>query len=95
MNDGRCDRAAGRFWAGSRSYEGTPDRAALFRLDPDRSERPLVEGLWRSNGLDWSLDDCVWLALCGGGQVHRYTGAGGIFRVAPGSTGQPSVSVAA
>ena len=189
MNDGRCDRA-GRFWAGSLSYEGEPDQAALYRLDPDGSVRTMVEGVWLSNGLDWSPDDrllyfvdsynfivdvfdfdlaegtlsgrrrfvdvdpshrypdglavdtdgCVWLALCGGAKVHRYTPqgeldtvvmvpgvtnvtavafggpaldilyittarenlsdaelaeqphAGGIFTVAPGSTGRPTAA---
>jgi sugar lactone lactonase YvrE len=125
MNDGRCDRA-GRFWAGTLSYEGRPDQAALYRLDPDGSVRTMVDGVWLSNGLDWSPDDrllyyvdsynfivdvfdfdlaegtlggrrrfvdvdpshrypdglavdadgCVWLALCGGGKVHRYTPQG-------------------
>lgn len=56
FNDGRADRA-GRFWADSLSYDLSPGKAALFRLDPDGSVRTMVEGLWLGNGLDWSPDD--------------------------------------
>jgi sugar lactone lactonase YvrE len=54
MNDGKCD-GAGRFWAGTMS----PERgdARLYRLDPDRSVRTMVEGVTCSNGLGWSLDE--------------------------------------
>jgi len=54
--DGREDRA-GRFWADSLHYDHSAGKAALFRLDADGSARPMVEGLWLGNGLDWSPDD--------------------------------------
>lgn len=125
FNDARADRA-GRFWAGSLTYDASSGQAALHRLDPDRTVHTMVTGLWLANGLDWTPDDRlmylvdtlhhivdvfdfdldsgsidnrrrfldvdrrdgspdgltvdaeggVWVALYGGGKVHRYTPEG-------------------
>jgi sugar lactone lactonase YvrE len=55
MNEGGCD-PDGRFWCGSMAYDQTPGAAALYRLDPDRGVRTVLEGVTISNGLDWSPD---------------------------------------
>jgi len=123
MNEGGCD-PDGRFWCGSMAYDQAPGAAALYRLDPDGSVRPVIAGVTISNGLDWTPDGAlayyddtathridvfdydrdtgltgrrpfvrlpddgnpdgltvdaeggVWVALFGGGAVHRYTPAG-------------------
>ena len=58
MNDGKCDRH-GRFWAGTMAYDeaGPAGLGKLYRLDPDLSVRPMVDGVSISNGIDWSPDD--------------------------------------
>ncbi len=58
MNDGKCDRQ-GRFWAGTMAYDeaGPAGLGTLYRLDPDLSVRPMVDGVSISNGIDWSPDD--------------------------------------
>ena len=55
MNEGGCD-PDGRFWCGSMAYDQRPGAAALYRLDPDRTVRPVLAGVTVSNGLDWSPD---------------------------------------
>jgi sugar lactone lactonase YvrE len=55
MNEGGCD-PDGRFWCGSMAYDQRPGAAALYRLDPDRTVRGVLEGITVSNGLDWSPD---------------------------------------
>jgi sugar lactone lactonase YvrE len=55
FNDGKPDRQ-GRFWAGSMHDPETRPTGGLYRLDPDRSCRRLVDGLVCSNGLCWSPD---------------------------------------
>lgn len=137
FNDARADRA-GRFWAGSLTYDASSGRAALYRLDPDHSVHTAVSGLWLANGLDWTPDDrlmylvdtlhhivdvfdfdldsgsidnrrrfldvdrrdgspdgltvdaegAVWVAIYGGGKVHRYTPEGHLDTVVvvPGAT---------
>jgi sugar lactone lactonase YvrE len=55
FNDGKPDRQ-GRFWAGSMHDLETRPTGGLYRLDPDRSCRRLVDGLVCSNGLCWSPD---------------------------------------
>ncbi|WP_432510392.1 SMP-30/gluconolactonase/LRE family protein [Kineococcus sp. SYSU DK001] len=59
MNEGGCD-PDGRFYAGNMAYDqadgkGT-GRATVFRLDPDGTTTPVVEGVTISNGLGWSPD---------------------------------------
>ncbi|HEX5955777.1 MAG TPA: SMP-30/gluconolactonase/LRE family protein [Solirubrobacterales bacterium] len=55
MNEGGCD-PDGRFYCGSMAYDKRPGAGAVYRLDPDRSVRVVVEGVTISNGLDWSPD---------------------------------------
>lgn len=54
MNDGKCD-PQGRFWAGTMTFDFTPG-AALYRLEADRSVRPILTDVKLSNGLGWSPD---------------------------------------
>ncbi len=53
MNEGGCD-PDGRFYCGSVAYDKRLGAGALYRLDPDRSVRVVLEGVTVSNGLDWS-----------------------------------------
>ena len=55
MNEGGCD-PHGRFYCGSMAYDQRPRAAALYRLDPDRSVRRVLDNVTVSNGLDWSPD---------------------------------------
>jgi sugar lactone lactonase YvrE len=55
MNDGGCD-PDGRFYCGSMAYDFTPRAGRLYRLDPDRSVRVVLEDVTISNGLAWSPD---------------------------------------
>jgi sugar lactone lactonase YvrE len=55
MNEGACD-PNGRFYCGSMAYDKRPGAAALYRLDPDRSVKVVLENVTVSNGLDWSPD---------------------------------------
>jgi len=55
FNDGGCD-PAGRFWAGTLCYEGTPRQAALYRLETDGSCTEVLAEVTNSNGLGWSPD---------------------------------------
>jgi sugar lactone lactonase YvrE len=129
MNDGACDRA-GRFWAGTMAFDPKPGAGTLYRLDPDLTVTPMVEGVTISNGIGWSLDDrtmyyidsptlgvdafdydlatgaierrrrlatipdglgdpdglvvdsegFIWVALFGGGRLHRYSPRGELER---------------
>ena len=135
FNDGGCD-PDGRFWCGSMAYDETPGAATLYRLDPDGSVHPELEGVTVSNGLEWSPDGTlayyddtathrtdvfdydpaagltgrrpfvrfgdddnpdgltvdaeggVWVALYGGGAVHRYDPDGRLDAVVEVPTGQ-------
>lgn len=58
MNEGACD-PHGRFYCGSMAYDKRPGAAALYRFDPDRSTRLVLEGVTISNGLDWSPDGAL------------------------------------
>jgi len=130
FNDGGCD-PQGRFWAGTLSYDGTPEVSSLYRLEPDGAVREVVIGVTNSNGMAWSRDGAwayyvdtgrgtvdqlevepttgrvtgrrtllrvpeseglpdgltidaeghLWLALWGGGCMHRYTPSGALDRV--------------
>jgi len=55
MNDGACD-PAGRFWAGSMSYEGAPGAGSLYRHDGLGRYTRVVTDVTISNGLAWSPD---------------------------------------
>ena len=56
LNDGKTDRA-GRFWAGSMTYDFREGAGSLFRVEPDGSLHEALPGVTISNGLGWSLDD--------------------------------------
>ena len=58
FNDGRCDRA-GRFWAGTMVESRASNDASLYRFNPDRTCRRMVDGLIVSNGLAWSPDNRI------------------------------------
>jgi sugar lactone lactonase YvrE len=68
MNEGACD-PDGRFYCGSMAYDKQPGAAALYRLDPDRSVRVVLENVTVSNGLDWSPDGS--LAYYNDTDTHR------------------------
>ena len=53
FNDGRCDRE-GRFFAGSLTYSEDQPLGSLWRLDIDRSAKPVMNSITVSNGLCWS-----------------------------------------
>jgi sugar lactone lactonase YvrE len=55
MNDGGCD-PDGRFYCGSMAYDHATGGGALYRLDPDREVKLVLEDVTISNGLDWSPD---------------------------------------
>jgi sugar lactone lactonase YvrE len=55
FNDGKCD-PQGRFWAGTISYDRTPEAASLYRLDSELSVHKMLSHVSTSNGLTWSLD---------------------------------------
>jgi sugar lactone lactonase YvrE len=55
MNEGGCD-PDGRFYCGSMAYEQTSGAGTVYRLDPDRSVRVVLEDVTVSNGLEWSAD---------------------------------------
>jgi sugar lactone lactonase YvrE len=56
MNDGKCD-SAGRFWAGTMSYNLAAGAGSLYRLDADHQVSTVLSNLTLSNGLGWSPDD--------------------------------------
>jgi sugar lactone lactonase YvrE len=55
MNEGGCD-PDGRFYCGSMARDRHPGGGALYRLDPDRSVRVVLDQVAVSNGLEWSPD---------------------------------------
>jgi sugar lactone lactonase YvrE len=71
FNDGGCD-PAGRFWAGTLSYDGTAEAAALYRLDTDGTVREVLGGVTNSNGIAWSPDGAqLYYVDTGLGRVDR------------------------
>ncbi|MFI5673384.1 SMP-30/gluconolactonase/LRE family protein [Streptomyces cellulosae] len=78
MNDGVAD-PAGRFWAGSMPYDGTPGAGSLYRTDPDGTVVRVLDGLTIVNGPAFNADGTVLhLADSAAGTIHRW-------RVDPGS----------
>ena len=56
FNDGKCD-PAGRFWAGTMAIgSGGPQRAYLYRYDPDGTIHTMLDSITTSNGICWSHD---------------------------------------
>ena len=55
FNDGKCD-PAGRLWAGTMEFDGTPGRGALYCLELDGSVTRKFGGVSISNGIVWSRD---------------------------------------
>ena len=71
FNDGGCD-PAGRFLAGTLSYDGTAGAAALYRRDPDRTVHEVLSGVTTSNGIAWSPDGAqLYYVDTGRGTVDR------------------------
>lgn len=71
FNDGGCD-PAGRFWAGTLSYDGTAEAAALYRFDADGTVREVLSGVTNSNGIAWSPDGTqLYYVDTGRGTVDR------------------------
>lgn len=57
FNDGKCD-PAGRFWAGTLSYNLVKGAGSLYCLNPDLTVEKKLTGITISNGLAWnSLGD--------------------------------------
>lgn len=56
FNDGKCD-AAGRFWAGTMSMDGSERSGSLYCLDLDGSVKKVLGDVDCSNGIAWSLDN--------------------------------------
>lgn len=58
FNDGKCD-PAGRFWAGTMSYDKARGAGSLYRMDTDMSVHRMVDNVTISNGIVWSLDNRI------------------------------------
>jgi ABC-2 type transport system ATP-binding protein len=72
MNDGACD-TAGRFWAGTMAYDGSPGAGTLHRLELDGSCTTVLTGLTISNGIGWSPDGAtMYLADSGAGRIDAF-----------------------
>ncbi|ULR48032.1 SMP-30/gluconolactonase/LRE family protein [Streptomyces deccanensis] len=71
MNDGVAD-PAGRFWAGSMAYDGTPGAGSLYRTDPDGTVVRVLDGLTIANGPAFTADGTtMYLADTAVGTVLR------------------------
>lgn len=58
MNEGACD-PLGRFYCGSMASDKRPGAGSLYRLDPDRSVRAVLDGFTIPNGMVWSLGGTI------------------------------------
>ena len=57
LNDA-CVRPTGPAAGWDRSpYDEAPERGSLYRIGPDLQFERVLDRLWISNGIDWSLDD--------------------------------------
>ncbi|WP_406162581.1 SMP-30/gluconolactonase/LRE family protein [Streptomyces canus] len=71
MNDGVAD-PAGRFWAGSMAYDGTPGAGSLYRTDPDGTVARVLDGLTIANGPAFTADGTtMYLADTAAGTILR------------------------
>ncbi|MEU7914334.1 SMP-30/gluconolactonase/LRE family protein [Microbispora bryophytorum] len=72
MNDGAVD-PAGRFWAGSMAYDGTPGAGSLYRVDPDGTVVTALTGVTVANGPAFSPDGTrLYLADSARGVISAY-----------------------
>ena len=55
FNDGKAD-PRGRLFAGTIAYDGSDQKAALWRIEPDLTFTKLIDRVGNSNGLGWSPD---------------------------------------
>jgi len=55
FNDGKCD-PKGRFWAGTLALDASPNKGALYCLEPNGKLRKVMPNLHISNGLGWNAD---------------------------------------
>jgi sugar lactone lactonase YvrE len=102
MNDAVCD-PAGRMWAGTMAYDGTPGAGALHLLDLDGSVSTVLEGLGIPNGPVLSPDgSTLYLADSAAGTVEafavdpataRLSGRRLLFRVDPGEGSPDGMTV--
>lgn len=58
FNDGKPD-PVGRLYAGSISYEGLPEKANFWKIEPDLSFTKMLDHVGNSNGLAWSPDEKI------------------------------------
>ncbi|MFC9947975.1 SMP-30/gluconolactonase/LRE family protein [Streptomyces pratensis] len=73
MNDAVCDQA-GRMWAGTMAYDGTPGAGGLHLLDTDGSVRTVLRDLTIPNGPAFSPDGrTMYLADSAMGTVDAFT----------------------
>ncbi len=56
FNDGKPD-PRGRLFAGTIAYDGSEQKAALWRIEPDLTWAKLIDHVGNSNGLGWSPDE--------------------------------------
>lgn len=72
MNDGTAD-PAGRFWAGSMSYDADADAGSLFRVDHDGTVVRVLEDITVPNGPAFTADGRnMYLADSARGVVRRH-----------------------
>jgi sugar lactone lactonase YvrE len=72
MNDGAVDHA-GRFWAGSMAYDGTPAAGSLYRVEPDGTVATALTDVSIPNGPAFSPDGTLlYLADSARGTVNAY-----------------------
>jgi sugar lactone lactonase YvrE len=72
MNDGVAD-PAGRFWAGSMSYDGTPGAGTLYRVDVDGTVTAAVDDLTVPNGPAFDeTGSIMYLADSARGAIYRF-----------------------
>ena len=56
FNDGKCD-PAGRFWAGTMTFDGATPTGSVYCMFPDLRVKRMIENVSISNGIVWSLDN--------------------------------------
>ncbi|MFI1354405.1 SMP-30/gluconolactonase/LRE family protein [Streptomyces sp. NPDC020898] len=72
MNDGVAD-PAGRFWAGSMAYDGTPGAGSLYRTDADGTVVRVLDGLTIVNGPAFTADGTtMYVADTAVGTIFRF-----------------------